>query len=509
MRRRYLSAVAFSLLPAGAFAGGGIATPRVGGLGPHSPTEGDAAAIYWNPAAITLINEEFRLVLDVTYTSARGTVQRFVGPDGTPPDETTQGGEIVPINVDIPIPYLGAVYKINPKLAAGIAFMAPVGRAGDFLGDCRNLSPAEVRACELSSPVRYFTTRSTLQSLYLSPTAAFAITPNLSVGASVNVVYSMFASDAASDASGGTEDPNNQAFVHIGAVIEDGKDELGRSTDEDGDGTALIGVKPLTGINYGASVGLYYSPNDWFSAGASYSSRVNVVTEGAAVSEVIAAGQSLGPQDEGTARVSYTLPDTLNLGVKLRLSSQLDVDVWAQYMNQKVHDKIDIDLENFEINDTPNSSPINQPPDPEEGLPGTALARNFQNNTAVNFGLNYWTFNRKARVGGAIMYEGSAIPTEAQTSAAFDGDKIDLMSYLEYHPSKKVTVTLGFSFIRGLAPTDNTDNSIFKGSFSSETDCQGGPASDEAAATGLCYAVGNGIYQVGVGRVGLTTEIAF
>jgi long-subunit fatty acid transport protein len=493
MKPRFLSTVAISLLPTGAFAGGGLATPRVGGLGPNSPTEGGVASIYWNPATMTLISEKLRLSIDVSYTSARGTVQRFVGPDGSPPDEATVGGEVVPLTIDIPVPYLGAVYKINPKLAVGFAFMVPVGRSGDFIGDCRDLDPISVRNCELNSPLRYQTTRSTIQSFYLSPSVAYQVTPNISIGASFNAVISQFVSDAASDLNG-REDPTNQAFAHIGSVIV---------TPPDANGVPVLDTKPLTTFSPAGSVGVYYTPNNWLALGASYSSRVQVHAEGPVVGEVIAAGQLIAPASEGEAVIDYTLPDTINVGAKLQVNSQLDVDLWAQYINQKIHDKIDISFSGFEG----NAAALNQ--EPEDGLPGFALARQFQNNMAVNLGVNYYTFDRRARVGAAVMYESSAIPDAAQNSASIDGNKLDFLSYLQYQANQKMKFTLGFSFIRGLAPIDNRGESIFKGTFNGDNDCNLGANSQSNAETGLCYAVGDGIYQVSIGRVGLTADFSF
>jgi long-subunit fatty acid transport protein len=492
MKPRFLSAVAISLLPTGAFAGGGLATPRVGGLGPNSPTEGGVSSIYWNPATMTLLSEKLRLSIDISYTSARGTVQRFVGPDGAPPDENTVGLEPIPLEVDIPVPYLGAVYKVNPKLAVGFAFMVPVGRSGDFIGDCRDLSPAEVRDCELNSPVRYQTTRSTIQSFYISPSAAYQVSKNLSIGANFNAVISQFASDAASDL-GGREDPGNQAFAHIGSVIE---------TPPDANGIAVLKLKPLTTFSPAFSLGAYFTPNNWLSLGASYSSRVQVHAEGPVVGELV--GILSAPPQQADATVDYTLPDTVNVGAKLQVNPQFDIDIWAQYINQKLHDKIEISLTGFEG----TSAPLNQEPDGD--LPGFALARRFQNNTAVNFGLNYYTFDRRARVGAALMYETSAIPDAAQTSASIDGDKLDFLTYTQYQANDKLKLTLGFSYIRGLAPVDNRGESIFDGTFANGNDCnQGGPASDTNKEEGLCYAVGDGIYQVGIGRVGLTADFSF
>jgi long-subunit fatty acid transport protein len=490
---RFVSAVALSLLPTGAFAGGGLATPRVGGLGPNSPTEGGVASIYWNPATMTLLSEKLRLSIDISYTSARGTVQRFVGPEGAQPDETTIGGEVVPLTIDIPVPYLGAVYKINPKLAVGFAFMVPVGRSGDFIGACRDLDPISIRNCELNSPVRYQTTRSTIQSFYLTPSVAYQVTRNLSVGASFNAVISQFASDAAVDLNG-REDPENQAFAHIGSVIE---------TPPDANGVAVLDLKPLTSFSPAGSVGVYYTPNNWIALGASYSSRVQVRAKGPVVGEVIAAGQLIAPAQEAEATVEYTLPDTINIGAKFQLNPQFDVDVWAQYVTQKLHDKIEINLSGFEG----SAEALNQ--EPEDGLPGVALARQFQNNMAVNLGVNYYTFDRKARVGAAVMYESSAIADAAQNSASIDGNKLDFLSYLQYQANEKMRLTLGFSYIRGLAPIDNRGESIFNGTFDGENDCNLGANSQANAETGLCYAVGDGIYQVSIGRVGLSADFSF
>jgi long-subunit fatty acid transport protein len=494
-------ALALALAPEIASAGGGLSLPRIGGLGPHSPTEADVSAVYWNPAALSLITDKLRLVIDVTYTSARAELQRFVGENGSIPDENTQGQDPVSLTVNLPVPFLGGSFKVNDKLALGAALMVPVGRSGDFIGDCRKLSPAEVDACEKNSPLRYQTTRSAIQSLYFAPTAAYAITPRLSLGAGVNVILSLFASDIAIDASG-TEDPNNQAFAHLGAEIIDGIDENGISTDDDGDGVANIKQKPLTGIGFAANVGLYYAATDQLSLGASFSSRTQVNAKGSAVNEATIAGQNVFGTQQGEAAVRYTLPDTINLGAKWRVNERLDIDTYVQYSTYQLHDIIEIDITGMD------SDILNR--NPQDGLPGTALARQFQNNTAVNLGLNYWTPDRRARVGGAVMYEGSAIPDAAQTASTFDNRKIDAMTYVQYLPNERLRLTLGFGLVAPLAPTDNRGESIFKGTFQGDVDgyeCDSQAGNDRE--TGLCYAVGNGIYSLSFARLGLTTSYSF
>src|SRR5690606_30123651 len=101
-------------------------------------------------------------------------------------------------------------------------------------------------------------------------------------------------------------------------------------------------------------------------------------------------------------------------------------------------------------------------------LPGTALARQFQNNISVNLGAHYKLPSRRARVGGAVMYEGNAIPVEAQNAGAIDGQKLDFVSYLEYLPTDRLRFTLGYSLILGLGAIDNTGNSIFRGTFEND-----------------------------------------
>jgi long-chain fatty acid transport protein len=507
MRHALLAGVFAAALPSLAHAGGGLTTPRIGGLGPNGPTEADVPAVYWNAAAIVLFPEKLRVSLDVTYTSARGEINRTVLDGGVllEPGEEDQGAR-TGLAVDLPVPFFGAVYKITPKLAAGFAFMAPIGRAVDYIEDRGALTPAEQSAAELAAPTRYQTTRSLLQSLYLTPTVAYAITPKLSVGAGLDVIFSMFAADSAVDLNG-NEDPQNQAFVHVGAVIADGVDENGQFTDEDGDGVALIDQKPLTGLGFGANLGIHYQASDRIALGLGFLSRSRVTAKGTAVAEATVLGTAFAPTQQGDATVSYNLPDTLNVGVRVGATPRLDVDLWAQYSTYALHDKLEIDLVNF--NGT-NGGFINREPDAAAGTPGTALARQFQNNVAVNLGANYKIPAKKARVGAAVMFESSAIPTEAATAGAIDGNKLDIISYVEFRPAERLRLLLGYSLIVGLGATNNTGagNSIFQGSRSDEGggDCAG---NGNDPVTGLCYPAGNGVYSATIGRVGLTLGYAF
>ncbi len=132
-------------------AGTGVATPCP-----------DGSAIFFNPAGLA--------GLTGWHLSGGGTLIKAVG--NYTADSTLAKTDLN--NPWIPIPHVYLAYGATPKLGVGIGLFAPYG--------------LETR-WPLSFDGRFAGFDNIIRNLYIQPTAAYQVTPTLSVGAGLDIVY--------------------------------------------------------------------------------------------------------------------------------------------------------------------------------------------------------------------------------------------------------------------------------------------------------------------------------
>jgi long-chain fatty acid transport protein len=147
-----------------------------------------------------------------------------------------------------------------------------------------------------------FGTRDELSSLFrigkLTPTAAYKVNGSLSVGVSLQVVYSDVRQKAFPDTS--VFDPLDPAGTFFGTEIKD-----------------------MRGIGYGAKVGVQYRINDRVTLGAVYTTRMDIPLKGGkVVADMTAVG--LGKVTYRDARIEgLALPQELGVGLAVRVAKPL------------------------------------------------------------------------------------------------------------------------------------------------------------------------------------------
>lgn len=135
----------------------------------------DASTIYWNPAGLRRVpGRQGVLGLNAIYGSARFTDQGTTSPAGpASPIAGDNGGNPVGLNW---VPNLYYAADVGGDLKAGIGINSPFGLKTEYPNDWMG---------------RYQAIDSVVKSLNINPTLAWTVRRGISLGAGLNLQYSM------------------------------------------------------------------------------------------------------------------------------------------------------------------------------------------------------------------------------------------------------------------------------------------------------------------------------
>jgi len=135
-----------------------------------------AASLWWNPAAIGGMTGG-EAVLGVSHIMPRGDVHNngtlIVRPGQAPAPVSGDPDAHNPINNGT-LPSGAVAYALTPRLSLGLAVGAPYSFTTNYKGN---------------SWVRYTADKTSLRTIDIQPSLAFAITPEISIGAGPNIEY--------------------------------------------------------------------------------------------------------------------------------------------------------------------------------------------------------------------------------------------------------------------------------------------------------------------------------
>jgi long-chain fatty acid transport protein len=211
-----------------------------GAAGVAAPCSG-GSAVFFNPAAIVGSPTRFNLEGNLT----------LIAPTGNYTDSATRvQTELNKKTFPVPAGYL--TYQISPRLAAGLGVYAPYGLTTDW---------------PTNSPGRFIAYKTSIASIYVQPTIAFAVTPKIQIGGGPVYVHSSAQVhrrvDAATTGIPGTPLTLASLGVPTGTDFAD----------------ALFDV---SGNGWGFHVGVLVKPTERLSLGARYLSQVKVDFTGTA-----------------------------------------------------------------------------------------------------------------------------------------------------------------------------------------------------------------------------------
>jgi long-chain fatty acid transport protein len=187
---------------------------------------------------------------------------------------------------------LGFIKPLSDKLTIGLGIYTPSGTGASWDGDqLKNLSGGKV-----------YTWDSFLGVVTIAPLVAYKISDKLAVGATINFNYGMM------------------------DIKRPGVGQYEES---------------LTGIGFGATIGMQFTPCDKLAFGLSYKLPVNVTLKGDAI---MASANLLGVATESEITRKTTLPMWLGAGISFKPMDKLRLALDVNWTNWKKLDKIPVEF---------------------------------------------------------------------------------------------------------------------------------------------------------------------
>lgn len=243
-----------------------VGTPgSMGSAGVINPTNTFSADAAWtNPAGMTGLNKD-SIMTGMQLVIGSVEFESSIGPSGD------DGGNAAVIS---PIPSFFYVRKLSDEARFGFSAVAPLGGGVDYGNDFVG---------------RYVLTESALAAVALTPSLAYRINDELSVGAGVSVVYSSLEQDIAL----------NQPGFADGKIKFDGLEDWGWQ-----------GVLSLT-----------YQLNERVLMGVVYRSELDTELEG----DIKLDGIQGTFSTQAKLELDWTTPQWLELGLRYQLNKETDI----------------------------------------------------------------------------------------------------------------------------------------------------------------------------------------
>ncbi len=328
---------------------------------------GGISSMGFNPATLGQVaGREFQLGVALVSPKADGAVT--VG--GTPTGETVAGGKLGLV------PNTYYAQRLNPRLVAGIAINAPFGLSTEYPATWTGAGDG---------------INSDLLTIQISPTVAYEVTPALTVGAAINILYA----DATLTSTG---------------------------IDLRGDDTRL-----------GFALGALFEAGPSTQIGLAYQHGYDLT--------LVGTGQ--GPTTGGfvfPASADASLPATLSLGVVHAVSPQTRLMGELQWQDWSVFDAIDVTL-TTPGGDVPQSDPQNYK---DAFFLALGAEYDMSSKLTLRGGIAYDetpTVDSDFLTGGTTVGRSVRVP---------DGDRLWLSVGASYEVAANFTLDAGYSFLYGL-----------------------------------------------------------
>ena len=304
IRSRILLGLLTPLLVATQLYAGGFQLNEAGAramaqAGAFAARASDASAIFFNPAGLGF-QERGSVLAGVTLISPNNY---FLGPlnSNTNTRSNMVGQLFTPIN-------FYATTPVDDRLHIGIGVNNPYGLGTEWPQNWIG---------------QYITLKVDLKTFYITPTASYRLTDNLSVGVGFNYVLGSVALSRAVSVSS----------VQLPA-------------------TTIVSMD-LSGSGVSFNLGLLYKPLPWLSVGASYRSQTKMDAEGTAEFDPNYAALGF---PAGDVSASLKLPATGFFGIAFKPLENLDLEADYQYVGWSSYDQLVID---FKSNGSQSVSPKN------------------------------------------------------------------------------------------------------------------------------------------------------
>lgn len=394
------------------------------GVGVSKPCN-DGSAIFYNPAGIAR-SSGITVSAGVTGILAMGSFA----------DDYT--GEVTDLqNSWIPVPHLYATYGLSDRLSAGLGVFVPYGLGTEWQPEVggERVVPTDFEG-------RFLGYSSTLQSIYVQPTVAYAINDMIAIGVGFDVVMGAlelnqrldFAEQAAPAPA-----PTGTSLAQLG--IPYGTDFANGTLEASG------------AMGYGGHVGIWVRLTDALHLGARYLSSVKLDYEGTATFDpvptgvVLPAGNPFGAPagtpldgvitalnlfsagqllDDQDVTASITMPDQLTVGASFSLTPSLTLMADWQWVHWAVFDSLVAD---FEI------------------APSLALEELYENTNALRIGFEFEA-NPLLTLRGGYLYHQGAAPDRTVTPLLPEGQRNEFTGGFGLHLTDMLSANVAYQYIR-------------------------------------------------------------
>jgi long-chain fatty acid transport protein len=286
-----------------------------------TPAAPNPYAVYYNPAALGGMKGT-QIVADVGIairSASYERTQQALTPSGAavgsdPTYQKANTGKATLTNV-LPLPYLGAASDLGTKnLRLGYAFYIPFGgmakwdRRSEFAGSAD--APGAV-----DGPQRWHNISGQILAIYNTAAVAYRF-DNFSIGANVSVVY-----HHAETVRARTVDSSDDIRTPNGALKE---------------GRSYLNV---SGLNFAASLGVYWQPTDAVKLGLSYTSQPGFGTTRMKGTLENQFGSDPNRAASTPVDLLQTYPDIIRFGAAFRVSKLAEIRFDGDFVRWNVFDK--------------------------------------------------------------------------------------------------------------------------------------------------------------------------
>ena len=344
----------------------------------------DQAAMFYNPGALAMVRENG---VQVGFNAAIARVSYSSPFDGS------QSG--IDHKIVTPFNFYAGFGPKEGKFKAGIAVYTPYGSTLKYNDNWDG---------------RYALTEITLESVYVQPTASYAITPTLSVGAGLII----------------------RAYGQVNL-----QKDIPLPT---GPGHITLDGKAKTQFGYNA--GIFFKPTSKLSAGVSYRSRINAEVENGDVSyKGLPTGASAAIINRSFTANKFSatlpLPAVASVGVGIMPTDKLTIGLDASLTFWSAYRSLDFAFSGNNGNGT------------TDGLVGGASTssskRYYQDALAFRLGGQYKVSDKLAVRAGA-SYDFTAVKDGYVGPETPDADRVILTTGLSYQVTEKLGIDASFLF---------------------------------------------------------------
>lgn len=377
-------------------------------------------SMLFNPAGLSFMTGKIDVSLGVTTIFSKVTYTNVAG-DYTAESDNPMGTPI--------FGYLG--FKLSDKLFAGVSITNPVGNSLFW--------PKDWKGSHLVQDI-------SLKAYSVQPTLSYKFSEKFSIGAGLMVDFGSFDMNKGLIPVGGLDgylaSPVFPAAYKAAIIDAAGKTPM----------LANLNGKASTALGY--NLGILYNPNEKWSFGLSYRSKVMMKVESGATTVTYGAtqvGSLISILASGTAATNplynpsiakavslggktfsaeLPIPSNLNFGVAYKATKKLLVSAELQYVGWKAYDSL-----RMEFATTPAAYNAGQ-------------KKNFKNSMIYRIGGEYKACEKMAfRLG--FIYDSTPVDLMLYGPETPGANKMSFTGGLTYSPTKKMAIDLGFQYLNG------------------------------------------------------------